>query len=406
MAININPNNVEPTVTRIQMFLEDGEWDTAVEYCNYALDYFPTDSRLYLYLLFAENKVSSIDQLEQQHITFYESKYYTKVKRFASKDLLNQLQELEESTKQYMDEKKEQDRKEKIYKDAISAKQRNNYQLAVQKFFEVQGYKDSDEQRNEITQFLQEERKKEIERQKAEEERKERERIAEEERKERERIEAEEKRASDYDKAVILQAKANNKDDYKKALALFESISSKSDYKDSKERIKEINKKIEEIECEDKYNEAERLLYFRSKPDYDKALSLYKELYEKYDYKDSALKITNIQNEINKKKKAKKIKIGIIAAVAVAAIFLIVAITSPKVDHYVLTHYDPSAGETSAHFKESATLKAIYTNGEEKEIDSDDWEITDPATMTAPKTTISVLYRGGYLYFEIDVKSY
>lgn len=61
--INVNPNNIEPTISRIEMFIEDGEWEKANRYCETALDYFPRDYRLYLYSLYSEYHADSVDKL-------------------------------------------------------------------------------------------------------------------------------------------------------------------------------------------------------------------------------------------------------------------------------------------------------------------------------------------------------
>lgn len=61
--VNINPNNIEPTINRIEMYIEDGEWERAAQYCEAGLDYFPKDHRLYLYSLFAAYQVDNIDML-------------------------------------------------------------------------------------------------------------------------------------------------------------------------------------------------------------------------------------------------------------------------------------------------------------------------------------------------------
>lgn len=91
-SVNINPNNVEPTITRIELFLEDGEWDSAKLYANAALDYFPTDYRLYLYLLLGELKASSIENLKTCDVPFTEYGSYKKLKRFADPDLVRELE--------------------------------------------------------------------------------------------------------------------------------------------------------------------------------------------------------------------------------------------------------------------------------------------------------------------------
>ncbi len=82
-AIRVNPDNIEPTITRIELFLEDGDWEKVRAYCETALDYFPTDYRLYLYLLFADCEVTDLDSLAESGISFRDNTYYKKAIRFA-----------------------------------------------------------------------------------------------------------------------------------------------------------------------------------------------------------------------------------------------------------------------------------------------------------------------------------
>lgn len=95
--ININPDNIEPTITRIELFLEDSEWENAKAYANTALDYFPTDYRLYLYLLFAELQVSSYDELANSNRSFIDNKNYKKVLRFADREIVEKLESCSKS---------------------------------------------------------------------------------------------------------------------------------------------------------------------------------------------------------------------------------------------------------------------------------------------------------------------
>lgn len=108
--IHINPNNIEPTITRIEMFLEDGEWDDARAYATTALDYFPTDYRLYLFLLLEELKAHSIEELENSDTPFVNNKNYKKVKRFADVDLVERLEAWSATIEKRNQHASEQDR--------------------------------------------------------------------------------------------------------------------------------------------------------------------------------------------------------------------------------------------------------------------------------------------------------
>lgn len=140
--VNINPNNVEPTITRIELFLEDGEWDNARAYAHAALDYFPTDYRLYLFLLFDELKVSSLEQLAKCDSSFKDSSYYKKAKRFADPETADKLESLSAAAEK-------NDYYASVYNNAKQRMQKGAYEEAYNLFSTISNYKDSSEQMTE-----------------------------------------------------------------------------------------------------------------------------------------------------------------------------------------------------------------------------------------------------------------
>lgn len=89
---NVNPENVEPTITRIELLLEDREWERTKVYIETALDYFPTDYRLYLFSLCADNEIESIEDLGTIIDSLQEEKDFKRVRRFASEEDLDLLE--------------------------------------------------------------------------------------------------------------------------------------------------------------------------------------------------------------------------------------------------------------------------------------------------------------------------
>ncbi len=75
--------NIAPLLKRAFMFLEDGNWSSADEYCEKVLDQDPENGKAYLYKLLAQGKVSSIKQLKnhkrplEQLSTYRNAVYYT-----------------------------------------------------------------------------------------------------------------------------------------------------------------------------------------------------------------------------------------------------------------------------------------------------------------------------------------
>ena len=77
---------------RAFMFLEDGEWDSANEYCEKVLDIDPENADAYLGKLMAETHVDKKENLANLTAPFDDSPYYRKAIRFCDKALLTELE--------------------------------------------------------------------------------------------------------------------------------------------------------------------------------------------------------------------------------------------------------------------------------------------------------------------------
>ena len=86
-------NSVLPLLERIKMFLEDGEWKKADEYCEKVLDLQADCAQAYLGKLMCDLRVSSKEKLASQENTFEDNKNYQKAIRFADDNLKNELKE-------------------------------------------------------------------------------------------------------------------------------------------------------------------------------------------------------------------------------------------------------------------------------------------------------------------------
>lgn len=138
-VININPSNVEPTVTRIELFLEDKEWGKVYDYANAALDYFPTDYRLYLFLLFADYHVSGFEELANCSGSITSNNNYKKIIRFTSDtEVLDKLERC--SSKALTNAGFESS-----YNKACQLLRDRKYQEAYKAFVDLGHYKDSEE---------------------------------------------------------------------------------------------------------------------------------------------------------------------------------------------------------------------------------------------------------------------
>ena len=173
-------SNTVPLLERAFMFLEDGKWDDANDYCEKVLDADPKNARAYLGKLMAELKVKNEDKLKDLAMPFDSNSNYSKALRFGDEKLVTKLR----GDNDFIRERNENDRLTKIYnsaKGAMSiAKSESAYLDAAQIFESISGWKDADEQieickqkieeikAKEEAERLEKERKAEIERKEAE----------------------------------------------------------------------------------------------------------------------------------------------------------------------------------------------------------------------------------------------
>ena len=337
-----------PLLKRAFMFLEDGDWNSANEYCEKVLDIEPENAQAYLGNLMAELKVKKQDDLKNCAEPFDGRSNYQKAVRFADADLKaaltgavayikerNENNRLEgiytaaktqmaraiterafkdaakifDSVAKYKDsaalaqtcrEKAEEARKDIILsegKSKMSGKVISNYESAIKLFESISGWKDADEC---LAQSVK--RKAELEE------------LAAEERKEAERIAKRNKKIAiittpivcafiafiivlnivlntviipngKYNEAIALMEAG----EYKEAILVFDALDG---YKDSTEKMRECN-----------YDYAVTLM---DAGNLDEAYSIFMEL---GDYKDVADKAVDIRLQITKEQ-LKSIKIG------------------------------------------------------------------------------------------------
>ena len=335
--------NTAPLLKRAFMFLEDGDWNSANEYCEKVLDIDPECAEAYLGKLLAELHCPRQADLKNQAKPFETRNNYEKTIRFADVKLKTELTDciryiydrnehtrvdgvyhqaksamdvaktegdykqaakLFQSVAEYEDssalaekclELAEIARKDAVYVSAkakMSGEQTQAYETAIKEFNTISGWKDADEQVAACQTKIQEIKEKE------EQERLERERKAEEERK------AAEKRAKRNKKIeiitiqivcvviafiILLNSVIIPYVKYNYAVALMDSgkyedaisaFTELGDYKDSADRISESKEKIKEL----KYGDAVALM---DAGKVDEAYSVFVEL---GDYKDSEAK--------------------------------------------------------------------------------------------------------------------
>ena len=210
---------VAPLLKRISLFLEDGNWQEADEYCERVLDSDPENAQAYLYKLMVQMKVHKTDDLRNQAQPFDSEDMYRKTVRFADEELKNTLEEYNA----YIKDRNEKKRIESIYNKAVYdmgyARDEISYKIIIEDLAEIPGYKDADEKKKEC-----------------------------EEKAEECRLE------SLYNSALKIQT-VQSEDNQLRAAKQFEELGT---YKDSAERVQQCRDKAEEIKKEEERKKAER----------------------------------------------------------------------------------------------------------------------------------------------------
>lgn len=216
--------NTETLLKRVFMFLEDGDWNSANEYCEKVLDIEPENARAYLGKLMANMLTRKFELLKDCRYSFDDDINYEKIMRFGDEELKTTLAEYIA----YINERNENERLEKLYASAKEEMEKADaeeaYKSAAEIFESVSEYKDSSALAKAYYEKIEELRRK------AEEARKD---------------------------AIIADGKANMTleaiANYEEAIELFKSV---SDWKDADENIVACQKKIDELKAKE---EAERL---------------------------------------------------------------------------------------------------------------------------------------------------
>lgn len=267
VAVNSGSANEESLLKRAFMFLEDGDWSAADEYCEKVLDIDPENARAYLGKLMAECRACRMEDLQNCRQPFDGNGNYNKILRFADPKLIETLK----GYIAHINERNENARLTGIYNRAVSAmneaNSENGYKAAAEIFKTVPGFKDADSL---VEKCLDN---------------------------------AEICRKDALYNSSRSQMNQNTISSYESAIRMLESISG---WKDADEQIYACKKKIEELKAK---QEAERLEAER------KAEAERLERERKAEEHRIAVE--------KRKKKAKKVFIAIASVACVCAVFLI-----------------------------------------------------------------------------------
>lgn len=143
-AVSGGSAGTAPLLKRAFMFLEDGDWISADEYCEKVLDMDPENAEAYLGKLMAELKTGRREALKDCKASFDGSKNYQKAVRFGSAALKEEL----DGYIAVINERNENDRKTGIYNDAVkvmnSARTETEFKDVTNKFRSISGFRDAD----------------------------------------------------------------------------------------------------------------------------------------------------------------------------------------------------------------------------------------------------------------------
>ena len=89
--IELVSSSFENKVKTIEILLDSGKFESVEKKCTELLDEMPEDGRLYLYLLLAKEKCSSIEQLRNQR--YFDNPYFSKAFYYATDDIRHKLVE-------------------------------------------------------------------------------------------------------------------------------------------------------------------------------------------------------------------------------------------------------------------------------------------------------------------------
>ena len=147
--------NVAPLLKRAFMFLEDGDFARADEFCEQVLNLDPENAEAYLGKLMAELKVRKRDDLKNQPKPFDDRNNYQKTIRFGSDALKKKLAE----DTAFIKDRNETARKEGIYSNALALKNAGKFAEAKSLFESIADYKAAGDQIGDCTELIEKQHK-------------------------------------------------------------------------------------------------------------------------------------------------------------------------------------------------------------------------------------------------------
>ena len=358
---------VSSLLQRMDLFLEDREWDRAKEYAEKVLDIDPENAEAYIGELLAELKITKFVNLYKHTEPIASLPLFKKAFRFADKELKSKLDQAASENENFLENK----RLDGIYTDATTKERigtsESDFLSAAKLFESILSYKDSVERAKQC-------------REKAERAREEAKRMAEE-------AELQRKMSIYQDGCAKLQS-----GDIETVFRAKELFRSTSGFKDAAEKIIECDREIERLRLarrESIYVAAcNALQNGKTESDVSKARKDFELL---GDYKDSKEKVAACDEWIAKlkervaekerqnaiaaaKRKKKKIAICVVSGILVALIIIAIIV----------------AGAVTNHKEKVASAGLAYTLS----ADGSYYIVSDVADNTLDEYIIPEIYHG------------
>ena len=140
VVVGANNAATAPLLERVFLFLEDGKWQDANNYCEKVLDIDPKNAEAYLGKLMAELQVTNRKKLADCAEPFDGRDNYSKVLRFGDEALEKEMR----GYITHINERNENTRLTRIYNGAVNAMNAAAYKSAADTFKSISGFKDAD----------------------------------------------------------------------------------------------------------------------------------------------------------------------------------------------------------------------------------------------------------------------
>ena len=137
---NVQSSAIETLLKRVSIYLDDGNWSDADEYCEKMLDIDPENAEAYLGKLLAELKIRNQNELKLYEYSINGFPNFQKALRFGNEKLVSELKNISSVI--------EENCNQKIYDNAVremsAALNKQQWNNLAGKFRQISGFKDAD----------------------------------------------------------------------------------------------------------------------------------------------------------------------------------------------------------------------------------------------------------------------